>query len=139
MKCSFIRNIIYNTYYMITQEKFNEIVTFFFTLQSINKLYHWNTTSFSRHKATDEFNGKILNLIDKFVEVFIGYYNMKPDVINVNINEKFLSDDGIVELFMFTRKYLTKMGQYIESTDLQNIRDEMLGEVNQTLYLFNLK
>lgn len=124
---------------MITQEKFNEIVTFFFTLQMINKLYHWNTTSFARHKATDGFNGKILDLIDRFVEVFIGYYNMKPNVTFININEKFLSDDGIVELFIFTKKYLTKMGQYIESTDLQNIRDEMLGEVNQTLYLFNLK
>jgi hypothetical protein len=73
------------------------------------------------------------------VEVFIGYYNMKPDVINVNINEKFLSDEGIVELFIFTKKYLTKLSMYIESTDLKNIRDEMLGEVNQTLYLFNLK
>ena len=110
-----------------------------FVNQMINKLYHWNTTSFARHKATDRFNGKILDLIDRFVEVFIGYYNMKPNVTFININEKFISDDGIVDIFIFTRKYLTKMGQYIESTDLQNIRDEMLGEVNQTLYLFNLK
>ena len=124
---------------MITQEKFNEIVTFFFTLQTINKLYHWNTTSFARHKATDGFNEKILVLIDKFVEVFIGYYNMKPDVMSVNINEKYLSDEGIVLLFIFTKKYLTKMREYIESSELQNILDEMLSEVNQTLYLFNLK
>jgi hypothetical protein len=124
---------------MITQEKFNEIVSFFFSLQMINKLYHWNTTSFSRHKATDIFNQKILDLIDKFVEVFIGCCKMKPYVQSVNIPEKFLSDTGIIDLFILTKKYLTKFSQYIESTDLLNIRDEMLAEVNQTLYLFNLK
>jgi hypothetical protein len=124
---------------MLSQEKFNEIVTFFFTLQMINKVYHWNTISFARHKATDGFNNKILDLIDRFVEIFIGNYNMKPVVNNIYINDMYLSDDGIVELFIFTKKFLIKLDRYIDSSDLINIRDEMLSEVNQALYLFNLK
>lgn len=124
---------------MLSQEKFNEIVTFFFTLQMINKVYHWNTISFARHKATDGFNNKMLDLIDRFVEIFIGNYNMKPVVNNIYINDMYLSDDGIVELFIFTKKFLIKLDRYIDSSDLINIRDEMLSEVNQALYLFNLK
>ena len=121
------------------QEKFNEIVHFFFTLQMLNKLYHWNTTSYSRHKATDRFNEKFLELVDKFIEVFIGTYKMKPMLDEIQINNNYLSDNGIIMLFIFTRKYLNTFDQYIQSTDLLNIRDELLGEVNQTLYLFNLK
>lgn len=121
------------------QEKFNEIVNFFFTLQMLNKLYHWNTTSYSRHKATDRFNKNFLELVDKFVEVFIGTYDMKPMFNEIQINNNYLTDNGIVMLFIFTRKYLNTFDQYIQSTDLLNIRDELLGEVNQTLYLFNLK
>jgi len=105
----------------------------------LNKLYHWNTTSYSRHKATDRFNKNLLELIDKFVEVFIGTYDMKPMFNEIQINKDYLTDKGIVMLFIFTRKYLNTFDQYIQSTDLLNIRDELLGEVNQTLYLFNLK
>jgi len=38
----------------------SEYVRFFFTLQLNIKMYHWNTTSYSRHKATDEFGGKLI-------------------------------------------------------------------------------
>lgn len=123
---------------MISQDKFNEIVTFFFNLQIVNKVYHWNTTLYARHKATDKFNEKFLDLIDKFVEVFIGSYNIKPQINIINPNNKYMSDEGIIKLFTFTRDYLKTFESFIDSTDLLNIRDEILGEVNQTLYLFNL-
>ena len=123
---------------MISQSNFNDIVNFFFHLQILNKLYHWNTTSYARHKATDNFNEKFLELVDKFTEVFIGTYNMKPQIKEIIINKDFLTDDGIQKLFIFTRKYLISFNNMSFSSDLLNIRDELLSEVNQTLYLFNL-
>jgi hypothetical protein len=123
---------------MVTQDKFNDIVTFFFHLQVLNKLYHWNTTSFGRHKATDGFNENFLDLIDKFIEVFIGTYNMKPHINDIKINNDYMTDEGIVKLFVFTKKYLKSFDSMIDSTDLLNIRDEILAEVNKTLYLFRL-
>lgn len=123
---------------MISQSNFNDIVNFFFHLQILNKLYHWNTTSYSRHKATDNFNGKFLELVDKFTEVFIGTYNMKPQITEIIINKDFLTDNGIQKLFIFTRKYLISFNNMSLSSDLLNIRDEILAEINQTLYLFNL-
>jgi len=120
---------------MLNQEDFNEMIQFFFTLQLLNKLYHWNTTSFARHKATDGFGSQFSDLVDKFVEVVIGRYKIKPDIYKINLNHEYLTDVGIVNLFEQTRKYLGK----ISNIELLNIRDEMLTEVNKMLYLFTLK
>lgn len=123
---------------MTVQEDFNEMIQFFFTLQLLNKLYHWNTSSFARHKATDSFGSELSNLIDKFVEVFIGRYKIKPQVYKVNLNQDYLTDNGIINLFEQTRKYLESMNGKISHSDLLNIRDELLAEVNKMLYLFTL-
>ncbi len=123
---------------MSVQEDFNQIIQFFFTLQLLTKLYHWNTTSFARHKATDSFGSDLSNLVDKFVEVYIGRYKIKPQVIKVNLNPEYLTDNGIVNLFEQTRKYLESMNDKITTSDLLNIRDELLAEVNKMLYLFTL-
>lgn len=123
---------------MPSQEDINEMVQFFFTLQLLNKLYHWNTTSFARHKATDGFGGDLLSLVDKFVEVFMGRYKLKPSVSKVNLKPDYLTDIGIVTLFEQTKRYLENMSSRIPDSDLLNIRDEMLAEVNKMLYLFTL-
>lgn len=123
---------------MSSQEDFNEMIQFFFTLQLLNKLYHWNTTSFARHKATDGFGSELSDLVDKFVEVFIGRYKIKPQVYKVNLNHEYLTDTGIINLFEQTRKYLESISGKISSNELLNIIDELLDEVNKMLYLFTL-
>jgi hypothetical protein len=60
---------------MLNQEELNKIVKFFFTLQLSNKLYHWRTNSFARHKATCGFDDILPGLVDKFVEALIGHHN----------------------------------------------------------------
>jgi len=124
---------------MSHNDNINEIVKFFFTLQLNMKLYHWNTTSFARHKASDEFGGKLLGLVDRFVEVFIGRYNVKPSLSNIKIDSAFLTDEGSENLLIKSRKYLEELSNLIKDTDLLTIRDELLSEVNQTLYLYQLK
>lgn len=124
---------------MSHNENINEIVKFFFTLQLNLKIYHWNTTSFSRHKASDEFGGKLSSLIDRFVEVYIGRYNIKPIISNIKIDSAFLTDEGAGNLLIKSRKYLEELSNIIKDTDLLTIRDELLSEVNQTLYLYQLK
>ena len=51
-----------------------EIVCLMMTLRDQIKIYHWQTMSFPRHKATDELVGKLDDNIDKFVEVYMGKY-----------------------------------------------------------------
>lgn len=123
---------------MPSQEDLNEMIQFFFTLQLLNKLYHWNTTSFARHKATDGFGDDFGDLVDKFVEVFMGRYKIKPMVSKINLSQDYLTDSGVITLFEQTRKYLENISNKINSSELLNIRDEMLAEVNKMLYLFTL-
>jgi DNA-binding ferritin-like protein len=124
---------------MSEQETLNEIVSMCFTLQLLNKLYHWNTTSFARHKATDDFNSSLQSILDKFVEVYIGRYGVKPTVKKLKLDESNLTDDGIVRLFIAVREYLKTFDKKFTDTDLLTLRDELMVNVNQTLYLFNLK
>ena len=44
------------------------------------KLYHWKTTSYSQHKATDELYGNLNVNIDSFVEIMLG---KKGDRVNL--------------------------------------------------------
>ena len=135
----YLKNLKISSFiYMPNQEDLNEIIRFMFTLQLLNKLYHWNTTSFARHKATDKFGEQLADLLDKFTEVFIGRYKLKPMLSKINLNSDFLTDDGIVNLFEQSKKYLEMLSNKINDSDLLSIRDEILSEVNKTLYLFTL-
>jgi len=123
---------------MPNQIYLNEIIQLFFTLQLSNKLYHWNTSSFSRHKATDKLDTQLSKIIDNFIEVFIGRYNIKPQVNLINLNPCFLTDLGIVTLFEKSVKYLDKMDKQINNSELLSIRDDLVIEINTILYLFKL-
>ena len=122
-----------------SQDDLNKITQFFFTLQLLNKVYHWNTQSYARHMATDRFNVTMQTTIDKFMEVFIGRYQLKPIVSNVELKAKYLTDEGIKEYLIKGKKYIQQLETIIADSELLNIRDELLAEINQTLYLFELK
>lgn len=121
------------------QENFNQTMKFFFTIQLTNKLYHLNTTSFARHKATDAFDKSLQSHIDKFAETFIGRYKLKPVINHIKINPYFLSDTGVDELFIQIRDYLQNFNNMYTDPDLLNLRDDLLVDVNKTIYLFQLK
>lgn len=124
---------------MASQDKFNEFVKVMFNLQLINKLYHWNTTSFARHKATDQFADSIDPLLDRFVEVYSGRYNIKPYITDISLNPKFITDDGIIDLLRAIKGYLEKeVPKFANDSELLTIRDELLAEINKMNYLLRL-
>ena len=124
---------------MSTQENLNEVMKFLFTVQIINKMYHLNTTSFARHKASDAFDDSLQSHIDRFAETYIGRYKVKPIVNSLKIDQEYLSDDGIEKLFIQVKKYLENINRLFVDPDLLAIRDDLLADVNKTLYLFQLK
>jgi hypothetical protein len=120
------------------QKILNDIMKLLFSTQIINKLYHLNTTSFARHKASDAFDDSILSHIDKFAEVYIGRYKVKPQITSLKLETSYLTDDGIKEMLADLKKYLESYNSMFNDSDLLNIRDELLADINKTLYLFNL-
>ena len=123
---------------MATQEYINLLTKVFFTLKIVNKLYHWNTISYSRHMASDRFDGILEGIVDKFMEVFIGKYQIKPMIHKLSIEDSFINDKGIESAYKQARDILSQMQNSISDTDLLNIRDELVGEINKNLYLFSL-
>jgi len=118
-------------------------IHFFLQLRDEIKLYHWQTHIYARHIATDNVLKKLEKLIDSFVEIYIGKYG-RPRITgkNAEITLHNLSEPGIVRVINAAIKYLqgtlTKSLQAAVDSDLINIRDEMIGELNQLLYLFTL-
>jgi hypothetical protein len=118
-------------------------INFFFTMREQIKLYHWQTKSYARHKATDGVIDALDKNIDKFVEVYMGKYGrpkMTPRNNTIKIGN--LSETSIVKFIKACIRVLQTdlvKGLKPTDTDLMNIRDEMLAELDQLLYLFTLK
>jgi hypothetical protein len=108
---------------------------FFQMLDSI-KLYHWKTKSYPRHIATDNLHSDLSGLVDKFVEIYMGKYGRQQISTNSPIQLKTLTDDNAEEHLSNWIKMLES--GFDDMIDELNIRDEMLGLLNKTLYLFTL-
>ena len=120
----------------------NNVASFFLSLLDKIKMYHWNTKHYSQHIATDGLYTKLSEIVDKFVEIYMGgnhKYNLTHFID--------LTDGAIKNTHPFVR-YLEKVKQVLSNmekikelnkNDLLSLRDDMLVEINQTLYLFTLK
>jgi hypothetical protein len=105
------------------------------------KLYHWKTKSYARHKATCKFLELFNENVDRIVETFMGARDTR---VNDKFTLKFksLDEKNVVEYVKNFRDFLQKeFNKHVEKsdTDLLNIRDEILADVNRMLYLFTLK
>lgn len=118
-------------------------IHFFFTLREQIKLYHWQTHSYARHKATDDVLDKLDSNIDQFVEVYMGKYGRpKMTTATGTTHVQNMTEKGTVS---FIRKAIQSLlGDLVKGltpekdSDLINIRDEILSDLNQLLYLFTL-
>lgn len=129
---------------IITPEKMGDILMNFLGVRDQLKIYHFQTSSYSRHKAVDDLVNTLTEKLDLFMEILQGSRNMKLRINNNHnyITFKNIEDKNIVMLLHSFKKWLINgLSTYIKplDTDLITLRDDMLGGVNQTLYLFTLK
>jgi len=105
------------------------------------KLYHWKTQIYARHKATDKFLKTFNENLDKTIESLQGSRNIR---INDDFSLKFkkMTDANSVKSVQDFRKWLIDdYPKLIKKNEpgILNIRDEMVADVNQLLFLFTLK
>lgn len=123
-----------------------EITVIFLEMLLMVKLFHWKTHSYATHKATDELYSKLNDDIDKFIEILLGKTGSRIDLmghknislIDLNSQEQLKSK---IESFKNYLVGLTnnKALSSMTNTDLLNIRDEIMGDMNQFLYLLTFK
>jgi len=119
-----------------------EITVTFLEMLLMIKLFHWKTHSFAAHKATDDLYAKLNTNMDSFIEILLGKTNTrinltntkKIKLIDLNSTESFKKE---IERF---KNYLVSLNnnqtmKQMSNTDLYNIRDTILGDMNQLLYL----
>jgi len=120
----------------------SHIVKIFLEMINMIKLYHWKTRSFSQHKATDELYSKLSDNIDRFLEVLMGKDQSRVRMLESRID--LLDPDSEKEFkarIHQYREFMENMNTYFDSrrdSDLLNIRDEILANLNQFLYLMSM-
>lgn len=123
-----------------------DITVIFFEFLLMIKLFHWKTHSYATHKATDELYSSFNEHMDKFIEVLLGKTGSRIDLKNVTkISLTDLNNqEQLVQKVNGFKNYLvnlttSKALSSASNTDLLNIRDEILGDMNQFLYLLTFK
>lgn len=137
------RKTVRNVYKMVSikNDKKSKIVRVFLEILNTVKLYHWKTRSYSQHKATDELYDRLNENIDKFIEILLGkdesrvkLIQKRIDVLDAKNTQSFKS-----RIYEY-REFLNDMNTIFSSktdSDLLSVRDEILGDVNQFLYLLS--
>lgn len=120
----------------------SQIVTMLVQIQTQLKFLHWQTTSYSKHKAYGKVYDNLSGLIDDFVEGMMGKYGRPEfpsefmigfqDISSISL-QKFI--DGSCEFFIGLSDVLNPT----TDTDLLNLKDEMLLQFNKLKYLMTLK
>ena len=123
-----------------------EVTVIFFEMLLMVKLFHWKTHSYATHKATDELYSKLNDDIDKFIEILLGKTGSRIDLMGhksislIDLN----SPDQLKSKIESFKSYLVDLTNNkglssMSNTDLLNIRDEILADMNQFLYLLKFK
>lgn len=119
-----------------------EIILKLVQIQNQFRFLHWQTFGDAKHRAYGELYDIIGGHLDTFAEAMMGKYGRPQfesefmiafqDIKSINL-QNFI--DGIVEFLVSITDHLD--GRY--DTDLLNIRDEILANINKTKYLLTLK
>lgn len=113
---------------------------YFLSLLGQVKIYHWTTMSFTSHKALDELHENLSDNIDKIMEIYIGKFNRQPiDVFNLTMK----ANSNVATLITFLeteRENLRGMRNknFKNCSEIQNLIDNMLGDISRTIYLCRL-
>lgn len=123
-----------------------EIVLMFLQMLNTIKLYHWKTISYATHKATDDLYTTLGANVDLFVETMLGKKGDRVNLMNVK-HLPLMDYTNITDFKNEIQKYKNYMVGMNDSktvdlkgnSDLLNIRDTILGDLNKFTYLLTFK
>jgi hypothetical protein len=110
------------------------------------KIIHWQTESYSEHKALDKLFNTLGEHIDRWVETFMGKYgriklSKKGEIIKLKNNKTDIDGtsnylgESVDALRLLRDEYFNKS----QDSDLSNIFDEIFADLNRSRYLLSLK
>ena len=119
----------------------SEIVLSLVKIQVQFRFMHWQTTSFSQHKAYGEIYESLDGFIDDFVEACMGKHGRPKFLGGYTIDGEDLEEIELGEFLTQIEGFLISFTEIYDpqaDSDLLNIRDEMLSSLNKLRYLLTL-
>jgi len=125
----------------------SNVILNFFIIQNYLKVNHWQTSSYATHIAIGNLYDALNLLIDQFIETLqgkIGKHIQFKNPEKIEISNQ--SDNDVKRLITICIKWieselpkiLLRDEKIVMSSDLKNIADEMVGELNKALFLLTL-
>ena len=127
----------------ISQKQQQQIVITFLQMLNTVKLYHWKTSSYSQHIATDTLYTDLNASIDQFVEIMLGKEGNRVNLTGqktIPLLDYTSVNDFKKEIEKY-KKFLINMNfvNITNNSDLLNVRDEILGLLNKFTYLLTFE
>jgi hypothetical protein len=110
--------------------------------QILLKIYHWQTRSYARHVASDSLHENISKNIDLIVETLQGEQNKRIKFTpSCKIDLQNMTDKSMLPFLKEFREWVDSdlIATFPKSSFLVNIKDEIITDINKTLYLFTLE
>ena len=120
----------------INSYSINNIVATMTEMGVVVKLHHWRTHSYSVHKATDNLHESLSEQVDSFVEKLLGSKHKRASLTQLQLHA-YNTLPALKHRIEYYKQYLKHMPASL-GTDLLNIRDELLGSLNQFSYMLTL-
>jgi hypothetical protein len=111
----------------------NKFIGFLVHSRTSIKLRHWKTTNDVEHRYLDQYYDEIGEIIDSFTEKLQGHIGGR---LNIEVPSA-VPEEPIPHLKKVMKVVSEVRGNY--PTSLQNILDELLGLIDQTIFLLSLK
>jgi len=117
------------------------LLTSMLQMQQQYRIFHWQTKSYSEHKAFGKIYEALDENIDSFIETFMGKYGRIVTSPELEIEMQNYKDNAscvaITDIYI---SFLTGVNSFLkpEDTDLLNIRDTILADLNRLKYLLTL-
>jgi DNA-binding ferritin-like protein len=99
---------------------------------TITHMQHLATKSYAQHVALGEFYNAIIELADTYAEAYSGAYEQIP--ITAYSNDFSVTKDPEAYLQMIKRYVDAHRKNLPDDSALQNIVDEIVGQIDSTLY-----
>ena len=107
------------------------------------RVYHWSTISYTQHVTTNQLYTKLEKNIDRFMEVMEGKERQLVDQISSQINLYVFHTSTELQNSLFEfREFLVSLNRIFDDkqdADIFAIRDDMLADISQHLYLLTMK
>lgn len=102
------------------------------------KLLHWQTTSYSEHKALDKFYNFLQDIKDEIVEKMMGYLNRRVKAYKIEPLIDGIDCSLVTNNVILFAKQLQNYAASNNMPDIENIAQTLSGEAAKTKYLLTL-